>query len=137
VVREGARLPAIGAVGRNPLRRRPLRSDRRRPLEGPLHEREDGPSRLRGGRSASSPEYEYWRVGWSHICVVDPEIDGLTAAIVANGGRQISDVWELFEGQGFKMVYTLDPWGNMVEIYTHSHTETYGGGARTTDSAQV
>lgn len=85
----------------------------------------------------SSPEYEYWRVGWSHICVVDPDIEGLTASIVANGGRQISEVWELFEGQPYRMVYTLDPWGNMVEIYTHSHTETYGGGARTTDSAQV
>ncbi len=84
-----------------------------------------------------SSEYEYWRIGWSHICVVDPEIAELTASIVANGGRQISEIWTLFEGQPYKMVYTLDPWGNMIEIYTHSHTETYGAGTRKTDSVQV
>jgi catechol 2,3-dioxygenase-like lactoylglutathione lyase family enzyme len=73
----------------------------------------------------SSMEYEYWRAGWSHICVVDPDIDALIAAIVAGGGRQISQVWQLFEDRPFKMVYTLDPWGNMIEVYTHPHTEAF------------
>lgn len=85
----------------------------------------------------SSEQYEYWRVGWSHICVVDPDIEGLVATIVASGGRQISRIWTLFEGHPYRMAYTLDPWGNMVEIYTHSHAETYGRGERTTDSAQA
>lgn len=84
----------------------------------------------------SSAEFEYWRVGWSHICVVDPEIEELVATIVANGGHQISQIWTLFEGLPYRMVYTTDPWGTVVEIYTHSHAETYSGD-RTTDSSQT
>lgn len=80
-------------------------------------------------------EFEYWRVGWSHICVVDREIEKLVSEIVAHGGKQISQIWALFEGLPYRMVYTTDPWGTLVEVYTHSHSETYGGD-RTTDSGQ-
>lgn len=80
-------------------------------------------------------DYEYWRCDWSHICVVDPDIDGLVARIAETGGRQRSKIWTFFEGEPYKMVYCEDPWGNLVEVYTHTHAETYGG-TRTTDSGQ-
>jgi hypothetical protein len=41
----------------------------------------------------------------------------------------------MFEGQPFRMVYLEDPWGTVIEAYSHSHEETYQLG-RTTDSAQ-
>lgn len=86
--------------------------------------------------AVAAGQFEYWRVGWSHICVVDTEIEELVSTIVAHGGSQISEIWTLFEGLPYRMVYTTDPWGTVVEIYTHSHIETYGG-ERTTDSNQI
>lgn len=67
--------------------------------------------------------FEYWRGGFSHLCVIDPDIDGLAERIVANGGRQRSKVWAMFEGDPYKVVYCEDPFGNIVEIYTHSNEQ--------------
>lgn len=68
----------------------------------------------------ASNNFEYWKTGVFHFCVVDPDIDGLARRIADHGGKQRSDVWTLFEGQPFKAVYCQDPWGNLIEIYSHS-----------------
>ena len=70
-------------------------------------------------------EFEYWRGGLFHICVVDPDIHGLAARIAQSGGRMRTDVLTLFEGQPQQLVYCEDPFGNVVEIFTHSHEQTF------------
>jgi catechol 2,3-dioxygenase-like lactoylglutathione lyase family enzyme len=64
--------------------------------------------------------FEYWKTGVFHFCVVDPDIEGLAKRIDESGGKQNSAVWTLFEGEPFKAVYCQDPWGNLIEIYSHS-----------------
>jgi catechol 2,3-dioxygenase-like lactoylglutathione lyase family enzyme len=68
-----------------------------------------------------------WReVGVSHICVLDPAIDELAARIEANGGRmRTSRVREVYEGDPYRWVYCEDPFGNVVEIYSHSHEQVH------------
>jgi catechol 2,3-dioxygenase-like lactoylglutathione lyase family enzyme len=84
-----------------------------------LFEFVDPPTQPRGG------EFEYWRAGFFHICVVDPDIHGLAAAIVASGGRQRSEVLTLFEDAPYQLVYCEDPFGNLIEVFTHSHEQTF------------
>jgi catechol 2,3-dioxygenase-like lactoylglutathione lyase family enzyme len=74
---------------------------------------------------AREAEFEYWRAGLFHICVVDPEIDALAQRIVATGGRMRTEVLTLFEGSPYRLVYCEDPFGNIVEIFTHSHEQTF------------
>ena len=72
-----------------------------------------------------SGEFEYWRAGFFHICVVDPEIEALAARIEATGGRRRSEILTLFEDEPQRLVYCEDPFGNLVEIFTHSHEQTF------------
>ncbi|WP_262265803.1 VOC family protein [Microvirga yunnanensis] len=64
--------------------------------------------------------FEYWKTGVFHFCLVDPDIEGLARRIAESGGRQRSAVWPLYEGKPFQAVYCEDPWGNLIEIYSHS-----------------
>ena len=65
--------------------------------------------------------FEYWKTGFFHICVTDPNIEELTKRIVANGGKQRSEIWELTPGKPFKVVSCEDPFGNVIDIYTHGY----------------
>jgi len=62
--------------------------------------------------------FEYWKTGVFHLAIVDPDIEGLVQRIVEYGGKQRSHVWEIFPG--YKAVYTEDPFGTIIEIYSHS-----------------
>ena len=79
--------------------------------------------------------FEYWKTGVFHFCVVDPDIEGLARRIDESGGKQNSAVWTLFEGEPFKAVYCQDPWGNLIEIYSHSTELMYAN--RDTDAMMV
>ncbi|MFC4357005.1 VOC family protein [Halobium salinum] len=63
--------------------------------------------------------------GFFHLCVVDPDIEALAAEIEDAGGEHHTDVWRLFPDQEYRMTYCKDPWGNLVEIYTHGYEQTY------------
>ena len=73
----------------------------------------------------SGPDPEPSDAGYFHVCVIDPEIEELAAEIDDSGGEHHTDVWELFPDQPYRMTYCKDPWGNIVEIYTHSHERIY------------
>jgi catechol 2,3-dioxygenase-like lactoylglutathione lyase family enzyme len=79
--------------------------------------------------------FEYWKTGVFHFCVVDPDIEGLAQRIADKGGRQNSQIWTLFEGEPYRCVYCQDPWGNLIEIYTHSTELFYAN--RDTSAMQV
>lgn len=69
--------------------------------------------------------FEYWKTGIFHFCVTDPDIEGLAKRIAETGGKQRSQVWTLFPDKPYKMTYCEDPWGNILEIYTHSYEQIY------------
>jgi len=71
-----------------------------------------------------------YKTGIFHFCVKDPDIEGLTQKIVAAGGKQRMPIREYFPGEKpYRMVYCEDPFGNIIEIYTHSYELHYGAGA--------
>ena len=83
-------------------------------------------------RNAEKPQnnFEYWKIGVFHFCVQDPDVEGLAAKIVAAGGKQRMPVREYFPGEKpFRMVYMEDPFGVILEIYSHSYELTYSAGA--------
>jgi catechol 2,3-dioxygenase-like lactoylglutathione lyase family enzyme len=61
------------------------------------------------------------RHGIFHLCVVAPDVDGVAERIAAGGGRRTSRTWEIFPGEPYRTCYTKDPFGNTVELYSHSH----------------
>lgn len=82
--------------------------------------------------NAARPEsnFEYWKSSVFHFCIQDPDVEGLAARIVAAGGKQRMPVREYFPGQKpYRMVYMEDPFGNILEIYSHSYELTYSAGA--------
>ena len=65
------------------------------------------------------------RRGIFHICVVAPHVAATAERIVADGGRRTSRIWPIFEGEPYVMCYCEDPFGNIVELYSHGHERVY------------
>ena len=83
-------------------------------------------------KNAQKPEnnFEYWKSSVFHFCVQDPDVEGLAAKIVEAGGKQRMPVREYFPGEKpYRMVYMEDPFGNIIEIYSHSYELTSSAGA--------
>ena len=71
---------------------------------------------------------EYWKSGFFHICVTDPDIEGLAGRIASSGGRQRSKIWQTDPSTNeYRLCYCEDPFGNIIEIYTHNYETLYGG----------
>jgi lactoylglutathione lyase family protein len=75
--------------------------------------------------------FEYWRPKVFHICFQDPDLEGRVKLIEQHGGRQrMQQVRYYYPGQKpYRMVYCEDPFGNIVELYSHSYELTYSAGA--------
>lgn len=71
--------------------------------------------------------FRFDRVGPFHLCVVEPEIERLAAAIEAGGGRRRTAIREIFPGDPYRFCYCEDPFGLAIEIATHTHAESFGG----------
>ena len=69
--------------------------------------------------------FEYWKVGVFHICVTDPNIEAMAQRIVAAGGRQRVPVFQFVPGRPYRLVYCDDPWGNVIEVFSHSYAEAF------------
>lgn len=65
------------------------------------------------------------RTGFFHLCVTDHDPEALAARIAAHGGRQRTRIWSATSGEPYTFVYTEDPWGNLIEIYSHDYQRTY------------
>ncbi|PRX55370.1 VOC family protein [Flagellimonas meridianipacifica] len=68
---------------------------------------------------------EYWKNGIFHFAITDPNPEEVSKRILANGGKQRTKLWDIFPGGDRQLVYCEDPWGNIIEIYSHSYTETW------------
>ena len=75
--------------------------------------------------------FEYWKNGFYHICVTDPKIEELVERIASYGGKKRSEIFELVPGSGRKISFCEDPFGNIIEIYTHSYEQNWSNIALT------
>lgn len=66
---------------------------------------------------------EYWKNGFFHLAITDPDVEGKVREVVAQGGRQRSKVWDLFPGEGISVCYCEDPFGNVLEIISHRYEQ--------------
>ncbi|WP_343560675.1 lactoylglutathione lyase family protein [Kiloniella sp. b19] len=75
--------------------------------------------------------FEYWKTGLFHFCVQDPDVEGLAERIVAAGGRKrMEKPRYYYPGEKpYRMIYMEDPFGNILEIYSHSYELHYAAGA--------
>lgn len=71
------------------------------------------------------PQLEYWKSGVFHFCITDLDLETRLARIIARGGKQLSKVWLNQPPDGY-MVYCCDPWGTIIEVYSHNYREMYG-----------
>ncbi len=58
--------------------------------------------------------------GVIHISIIEPNLEDLARKISETGGRQLSKIWELNQEKHHKVVFCEDPFGNIIEIYSHS-----------------
>lgn len=67
--------------------------------------------------------FEYWKSGFIHICITDPNIEKLCKKISESGGKQRSRIWEIVPDKGYKIAFCEDPFGNIIEIFDHSYEQ--------------
>ena len=78
----------------------------------------------------SKHEFNHILLVFSIFQLKDPNIEELTKKIVEAGGKQRMPIREYYPGKKpYKMVYCEDPFGNIIEIYTHSYELHYGSGS--------
>ena len=65
--------------------------------------------------------FEYWKTGYFHIALTEPNIEELAEKIALTGGKQRTDILELAPGSDKKFCFCEDPFGNVIEIYSHSY----------------
>ncbi len=75
--------------------------------------------------------FEYWKNGVFHFCIQDPNLEELVEKIVAAGGKKrMKEPRYYYPGEKpYRMIYLEDPFGNILEIYSHSYELTYSAGA--------
>jgi catechol 2,3-dioxygenase-like lactoylglutathione lyase family enzyme len=71
---------------------------------------------------------DFATTGYWHLCFTDPNIEELADRIAATGGKQRTDVFG-FAPPDRKLVYCEDPFGNVIEIFSHSYEETFSNWA--------
>jgi catechol 2,3-dioxygenase-like lactoylglutathione lyase family enzyme len=72
----------------------------------------------------TTDNFEYWKSGFTHICITDPNIEDLCNRISESGGKQRSNLWEIVPDKGYKVVFCEDPFGNIIEICSNGFEQT-------------
>lgn len=67
--------------------------------------------------------FEYWKTGYFHIAATELNVGDLADRIAANGGKKRTEVMELATGSGKLICFCEDPFGNVIEIYSHSYEQ--------------
>jgi lactoylglutathione lyase family protein len=84
-------------------------------------------------KNQENPEnnFEYWKTGIFHFCVQDPDVEGLAERIVEAGGKKRMQAPRYYYPgeKPYRMIYMEDPFGNIIEIYSHSYELIYSAGA--------
>lgn len=67
--------------------------------------------------------FEYWKTGFYHVAITEPQIEELAKKIANSGGKLRTGILELVPGSGKKICFCEDPFGNIIEIYSHSYEQ--------------
>ena len=72
----------------------------------------------------------YARFVWSKTVTTpaepkEPNIEKLAQQIEKTGGKKRSKVWQLWPEKPYKVCYCEDPWGNIIELSSHSYEQTW------------
>jgi catechol 2,3-dioxygenase-like lactoylglutathione lyase family enzyme len=67
--------------------------------------------------------FEYWKTGYFHIAFTELKVGELADRIAASGGKKRTGVLELAPGSGRYICFCEDPFGNVIEIYSHSYEQ--------------
>jgi catechol 2,3-dioxygenase-like lactoylglutathione lyase family enzyme len=76
-------------------------------------------------RTEGDAGFEFWRTGVFHLCLVVDDVAETATAIAAAGGEQTMSVQPIMDGEPFLMCYCADPFGNIIELYSHRHREVF------------
>jgi len=68
---------------------------------------------------------EYSKTSFLHIAVTCHNIEQLAKQIAESGGKQRSNIWELINGKPFKIAFCEDPFGNIIELYSHEFNQVW------------
>jgi catechol 2,3-dioxygenase-like lactoylglutathione lyase family enzyme len=74
-------------------------------------------------RQEEENNFEYWKTGYFHIALTEPNIEEIADKIALSGGKRRTDIMELIPGSGKKICFCEDPFGNVIEIYSHSYEQ--------------
>jgi catechol 2,3-dioxygenase-like lactoylglutathione lyase family enzyme len=74
-------------------------------------------------RQEEENNFEYWKTGYFHIALTEPNIEEIADKIALSGGKRRTDIMELVPGSGKKICFCEDPFGNVIEIYSHSYEQ--------------
>lgn len=74
-------------------------------------------------RRPADDNFEYWKTGFFHLAITAQDVDLLAEKIASSGGKRRTAALELVGGSGKKICYCEDPFGNIVELYSHSYEQ--------------
>ncbi len=63
--------------------------------------------------------------GFFHICLIVPDVVEAIERIVQHGGKQRSKIHQMNKDKNHYLVYTEDPFGNILELSSRSTAEMY------------
>ena len=70
--------------------------------------------------------FDFRRTGIFHLCLVAPDVERTAARIASSGGRRRTPrTAAIFPGEPYRTCFCEDPFGNVVELYSHSHERIY------------
>lgn len=69
---------------------------------------------------------EYWRRGVWHLAFTAPDIDAFCERIVQAGGKRRIPTFSFIPGRPYQLIYCEDPWGNIIELFSHHYVEAFG-----------
>ena len=89
-----------------------------------LFEYESAP---KDGNARDPPDRGNWQApaGIHHFAVTHPNVEEIVERIEDNDGEPHSDVWRVFPDQEYELAYVRDPWGNFVEVYSHTYAQFF------------
>ncbi|MFQ6391498.1 VOC family protein [Priestia aryabhattai] len=61
-----------------------------------------------------------------HMCLIADDVEKLADKIEQSGGKKRSQVWNTRPGKPYYLIYCEDPFGNIIELYSHSTELMYG-----------
>lgn len=74
-----------------------------------------------GTKDTDELQAAYQRSRGFHVCIQTPDVEGLAKRIIEQGGKQQMPVKEYYpKEKPYRIVYCEDPFGNIIEIRSHS-----------------